>query len=219
MRDLPFDPQKDFAAIALTNEAWQFVMVRPDNAATSLQALIEFARRNPMKVSFASTGHGSLFHLMGEQLAQMTGTQLLHVPYKGTAPMQQALLSGEVTIAFGGQSATPMIKSGRMRGLAVLAPTRSAHFPDIPAVSEAYAGYQPLPSWQGYFGPAALPAAIVNRLNTEIRKALASSEVREKLVALGSEVYDTTPAQADARVRSDFELVGRIVRAAGIKPE
>ena len=218
-RTLPYNPVKDFTPIALANEGGMFLAVHPTNPASSLKDLLEEARRNPGKISFASSGTGSFFQLMGEQIKMLAGLEMLHVPYKGTGPMQQAVMSGEVTMYFGSGSVFPLVNAGKLKLLAYLEEKRSAFRPEVAPITESLPGYQKISTWMGYFGPASLPRPIVTRLNSEIVKALSNAELRGKLGEFGYAAIGNTPEQAAQTIRTDVEVMGRIVKAAGIKPE
>lgn len=218
-RNLPYDPVKDFTPISLTNEGGMFLAVHPSNPATSLKDLIDEARRNPGKLSFASSGTGSFFQLMGEEIKMLAGVDMLHVPYKGTGPMQQAVMSGEVTMYFGSGSVFPLVNGGKLKLLAYLEDKRSQFRPEVPPITDFLPGYQKISTWMGFFGPAALPRPIVARLNSEIVKVLANAELRGRLGEFGYSAIGNTPEQAAQTIRNDVEVIGRIVKAAGIKPE
>jgi tripartite-type tricarboxylate transporter receptor subunit TctC len=136
-KNLPYDPVRDFTPISIANEGGMHLAVHPSNPASSLAELIEDARRNPGKISFASTGVGSFFQLIGEELKQLTGVDMLHVPYKGTGPMAQAVVAGEVTMYFGSGSVFPLVKAGKLKLLAYMDGKRSPFVPELPAATES----------------------------------------------------------------------------------
>jgi tripartite-type tricarboxylate transporter receptor subunit TctC len=218
-KNLPYDPVRDFTPISIANEGGMHLAVHPSNPANSLGELIEDARRNPGKVSFASTGVGSIFQLIGEELKQLTSVDMLHVPYKGTGPMAQAVVAGEVTMYFGSGSAFPLVKAGKVKLLAFMDSKRSPFVPELPAATESVPGFQKIPGWMAFFGPANMPAPLVSRIHGEVVKALAGADVRAKLADLGYTAIGNSPAEAAAAIRSDISLIGRIVKASGIQPE
>lgn len=218
-KNLPYDPAKDFTPISITNESGLFLAVHPTNPANSVRELFENARRNPGKLSFASTGVGSFFQLIGESLKQLSGADLLHVPYKGTGPMMQAVMGGEVTMIFGGSAVLPMAAAGKLKLLAYMDSKRLPSRPELAAMTETFSGFQRVAGWMGYFGPVGLSPAVVARLYGEIAKALASPDLREKLIENGQVIYAMTPAESAVQIKKDTEAIGRIVKAAGIEPE
>ena len=182
--------------------------------------LMRYARNNPGKVSYASNGVGSIYHLAGAMMKLLTGLELVHVPYKGGAQMMPDLIAGQVQMSFASLiSVPPQLKSGKVRLIAVLEPSRYAALPDVPALAESIPEFGKPPTWLGLFGPANLPGPVLARLNAAMVKIVMSDEVRAQLENNGFAVIANTPEQFAAAIRSDMEYVARIVKAAGIQPE
>jgi tripartite-type tricarboxylate transporter receptor subunit TctC len=170
-------------------------------------------------LTYGSSGSGSHNQLLAEQFNRAAGVDIVHVPYKGAAPAQQALLAGEISVFFSGSSTQTLVKSGRLKHLAVLDDKRYATFPDVPSIKETFSEYPRIGVWSGFFGPAGLPQPIVRRLNTEIVRVLHTPETRNKVAALGVLVIGDTPEEFRDKIARDIALVGKVVKEAGIKPE
>jgi tripartite-type tricarboxylate transporter receptor subunit TctC len=216
---LPYDALRDFRMVVQQVSALNIVTVTPALPIRSIQDLVDYARANPGKLSFASPGHGSSQHLSIELLKVMTNTNLVHVPYKA---IQQAIteqMTGQMhVVADNMGSILPHVKANRVRGLAVTSPKRSPAMPDLPAVAETIPGFEIMP-WSGYVVPRRTPDDVVRKLNAEINKALFSPAVSEKLIAIGSTPVGGTPEQFEAHMRSEMAKWAKVLRAAGIKPE
>jgi tripartite-type tricarboxylate transporter receptor subunit TctC len=217
---LPYDPVRDFTPVTLLASARQVLAVSPSVSAKSVAELIALARAQPGKLNYASFGSGSLGHLAAEMFKSLTGTDITHIPFKGTAQALQALIAGDVQLMFVGEpGALPHTKSGRLRALASSGPRRSVLFPDIPTVAETgVTGYDV----QGLFGlmlPAGAPQEVVARLNAEAAKALAAPEVLERMRAIGFEPQPTTPQAFAALIESEIAKWAKVVRASGAKPD
>jgi tripartite-type tricarboxylate transporter receptor subunit TctC len=216
----PYHPVKDFTPITMAGTAVTCLIVSPSFPANTVNELVDFVRKNPGKVNFASNGIGTVYHLAGELLRLLTGAQMVHVPYKGGAQIMPDLFSGQVQVAFASLiSVAPQIKAGKVRLIAVLEQARYPGYPDIPTMAESIPDFVKPPSWLGFFGPASLSAPVLERLNAELVKTLNFAEVRAKLDANGFAVVANTPNQFAAAIRSDMDLTARLVKAAGIKPE
>ncbi|GAB4476131.1 MAG: tripartite tricarboxylate transporter substrate binding protein [Burkholderiaceae bacterium] len=222
---LPYDPLKDFAPITLIAHVPNVLVMPPQTAARhgiqSVADLIEYARRNPAKLNYASGGNGSGGHMAGELLKSMARISIVHIPYAGAAPAQLGLLAGQTELMFDNlASAAPQIRAGKLRAFAVTTAARSSSFPDLPTMAEAggaaLAGFD-VSTWFGLFAPAATPPAIVERLNDEFRRALASSEMRERLARMGAEPAPTTPAEFAAFVRKELAKYEKVVKFSGAK--
>jgi tripartite-type tricarboxylate transporter receptor subunit TctC len=220
---LPYDPLKDFAPITLIAHVPNVLVMPPETAAKygieSVRDLIEYARKNPAKLNYASGGNGSGGHMAGELLKSMARISIVHIPYAGAAPAQLGLLAGQTELMFDNlASAAPQIRAGKLRAFAVTTAKRSPVFPELPTMSEAggkaLAGFD-VSTWFGLFAPAATPPAIVERLNDEFRRALGSSEMRERLARMGAEPAPTTPAEFAAFVRAELAKYERIVKFSG----
>jgi tripartite-type tricarboxylate transporter receptor subunit TctC len=219
-KNVPFDAMKDFAPISLMATPLTAFAVHPSVPVNSIKELIEYARRNPGKLTFGSAGVGSMQHLTGEAFKRVTGVDLLHVPYKGAAPAINALMAGQIHVYFPGTSSIkPMLPAGKVKLLALLEPERYPGMPDVPTVSETVPGFVKAASWFGMFGPSGLPAPIVTRLSAEIAKALAAADVRARLDEVGIRPIASTPDQLAATLRTDIEKSGALMKALGIQPE
>ena len=217
---LPYDAVKDFAPITLTVGTPYVLTVHPSLPVKNLKELVAFAKSRPAQLNYASAGNGSTHHLCGELLKSMTGIVIVHVPYKGGPPANQAVLSGEVPMQFSSVSALHgNIKSGKLRAIGVTSAKRSSLLPEVPTLSEAgLPGFEML-SWFGLLAPAQTPRAIVTRLNTETIKALNAPEIRAAIVTQGSEAMPGSPEQFAEYIKSEIVRIGKIAKAAGIKAE
>ena len=220
-RVMPFDPVKDFTPITVIAATITAVAAHPSLAAHSMTDLVELAKRSPGKLAYASSGVGTTGHLSMELIKMLTGADLLHVPYKSGSQSVGDLVGGQIPLSV--VSLSPLlaqVKAGKIRLLGMNTPQRFRVFPDVATVGEQIPGYEPPPAWSGYLGPAGLPPAIVRRLSEEMNKAMASSEVRDRLEAIGFVVLSpNTPEEFAAGIRRDLGNVGKIVKAAGIQPE
>jgi tripartite-type tricarboxylate transporter receptor subunit TctC len=182
--------------------------------------MIDYAKRNPGKLSYGTSGIGTTHHLSGESIRLLTGIDWVHVPYKGGPPVLTDLVAGEIQVGFSVlATAAPFVASGRAKLLAVNGSKRYHVIPDVPTLSEELPGYEPPPTWAGYFGPASMPPATVARLHDEIVRVLESPAVRAKAEEIGFPISTTTPEELNAAIRRDVETTARIVKAIGIKPE
>jgi tripartite-type tricarboxylate transporter receptor subunit TctC len=217
---LPYDFQKDFAPVTVVALVPNVLVVNPSVPAKSVKELVAYAKANPGKVTYGSNGQGTAQHLIGEQFAALTGTELVHVPYKGSGPLTQALLGGEITMSF--DTVTPVlphIKEGKLRPLAVTTAKRSSAFPDVPTIDEAALPRFDMGSWFGVLAPAKTPPAIVSKLNADIVKVLNMPDVRKRLQEIGAEPVANTPEQMAAQIRTDTESFATLVKRANVKIE
>ncbi len=215
---MPFDPAKDFAPIALLSSQPLILVVANDSPYKSLKDLVEAARAKPGKLNMASPGNGTIGHIGGEMFQRRAGIKMTHVPYKGAGPAVADLMGGSVDCYFGNSlSVSGLVAGGRLRPLAVTAPTRMAILPDVPAIAElGYPGFE-ASTWSGLVAPAGTPKAIVDRLNAEANKALGRPEMIEKLKEDGSTPLGGTPQQFADFIKSEMAKWGAVVRDAGIK--
>ncbi len=222
---LPYDPLKDFAPITLIAHVPNVLVMPPETAARygidSVRDLIEYARKHPGRLNYASGGNGSGGHMAGELLKSMARISIVHIPYAGAAPAQLGLLAGQTELMFDNlASAAPQIRAGKLRAFAVTTAARSASFPELPTMAEAggkaLAGFD-VSTWFGLFAPAGTPTAIVDRLNAEFRRALASAELRERLARMGAEPAPTTPSEFAAFVGAELAKYERVVKFSGAK--
>ena len=219
-KNLAFDVLKDFAPISLAISSPSYVAVNASVPVHSLRELIDYAKRNPGRLEYASTGSGSVFHLTGESLKLYAGIDLLHVPYAQAnfSQMINDWVTGRVAMWFPTYAfLAPNLP--KVRALAIVDTRRSARMPDIPTVAEILPGFQGFPAWWAFFGPAGLPAPLAGRLSEEVRAALKAPEVLTKLNDLGLTVVASTPEELDARLRSEIAAVGNLTKAIGLEPE
>ena len=217
-KDPGFDPLKEFAAVTRgTSEAWVLV-VHPSLPVHSVKELAALAKRRPGQLSFASSASGT--QLVGELFKMATGTDIVHIPYKGAGPAVVDLLAGNVQLMYSNPTAAvPHVRSGKLRGLAVTGRKRLEALPDLPTGVEA--GYPALDvlGWYGVVVPAGTPPSIVAKLNTDLVSALNSPDVRERMKALGQELSPSTPEQFQEQIRNDYALWGKVVRKSGVKAD
>jgi tripartite-type tricarboxylate transporter receptor subunit TctC len=218
-RNTPFDPVKDFAPITYAGANIICLAVHTDFPANSVADVIAYARANPGKLNYGSSGMGSPHHLAGELVRQKTGIDIIHVPYRGGGATINDLIGGHIKVAFLSLStAVPHLTSGKIKILAVVEKARYAALPDIPTVGETVPGFE-MSSWHGFFAPATTPAPLVARLNAAITKVLVTSEVKDKLAVLGVAVATSTPAELAELVKSGLAARGELIKAANIQPE
>jgi tripartite-type tricarboxylate transporter receptor subunit TctC len=182
-----------------------------------MRELIAYAKANPGRLNYASSGNGSIQHIAGELLKQITGTHITHIPYKGSGPAVQDLLGGQVDLFITTPAAVvTQIQAGKLKGLAVTSPRRLSSLPQVPTASEAGVKNYDLDSWFALYAPAGTPPAIVQRLNAEIGKILAMPDVRKRAEESGTEVETMTPAQLAAFTRKELDHWGEVIRSANI---
>ena len=213
---LPYDPQKDLLPIVLVANQPNVLIVRPGLAASNMKEFIALARANPGKLNYGSSGVGASQHMTAELFAMMTGVQITHIPYKGGAPAMTDLMSGQIDFMFDPvPTAIQVVRSGKVRALAVTSLRRSEVMPDLPSMVEAGLDGFELRGWIGLLAPANTPRELVLRLNAEILKMLAA-DLRGKLFELGLDVAGGSPEQFAAFIREDIAKYGRIVKASGM---
>jgi tripartite-type tricarboxylate transporter receptor subunit TctC len=218
-KNIPFDPVKDFAPVIYAGANIICLAVHTDFPARSVADVIAYAKANPGKLNYGSSGTASPHHLAGELLRQKTGIDIVHVPYRGGGATINDLLGGHIKVAFLSLStAVPHLSTGKIRILAVVEKTRYEAMPDIPTIGETVPGFE-MSSWHGIFAPAATPAPLVARLNAAIRNVLVTDAVKEKLAALGVAVATSTPDELADIVKRGLTARGELVKAANIQPE
>jgi len=218
-RKLSYDPLKDFAPIALSTTNFLGIAANLDAPFKTIPEMIAYAKANPGKLTVATNGEGGFPHLAMEDLRIKAGFTYTHVPYKGSGPILNDLIGGQVQATFDGITGlTAQIRAGKIRLLAVTNGTKVSQFPDAATVNEAVPGYTS-GGWFGYIAPAGTPVAIVQRLNTAINTAMRQPEVVEKLGAAGLIVVTDTPAYFDNIIRSDFAKYGKLVKDIGFVPQ
>lgn len=216
--DLPYNPPRDFAPISLLATSSFILAVHPGVAAKSVRDLIALAKASPGKLNYASAGTGSSLHMTGELFKYATGTDMLHVPYKGTGPAITDLIGGRVQLIFSTMPpALPHVKSGKLRALGVTTAKRVAAAPEVPTVAEAGVAGFDVSNWQGMLAPAKTPAAIVGRLNRDVLATLKLPGMSDALGAQGLESAGSTPEQFAALIKSEIGKYTKVVKAAGIK--
>jgi len=218
---LPYDPQRSFTPVAWVARVPNVLVVHPSVPARSLKELIALAKARPGQLSYGSGGNGSAAHTTMEYLKMQTGSSLLHIPYRGTAPSVTDLLGGQVQVLFTGVPALlPHVKTGKLRALAVSSPRRLALLPDVPTVAESGVpgtkGFE-ADQWYGLVAPAGTPANVVAILNQQANKALESEEVRARLAAEGAEATPAAPQVFAQLIASEIPRWARVIKGAGIK--
>jgi tripartite-type tricarboxylate transporter receptor subunit TctC len=217
--NLPYDPIKDFVAIAAAVEVVVTLAAHPAFEAKNVNELLAYARANPGKLSYGSSGIGSPMHLAGELLREAARIDIVHVPYKGAGPAITDLLGGQIPLAFVSlASVMSHVRSGKLRALAVVEAQRYQGMPEVPTIKETLPNYDMFTSWLGFFAPAGTPREIVSRLNGEINRALADPELAAKLEASALVRLNTTPEQFSEMVKKELELGARFARMLGVKP-
>ncbi len=219
-KNIGYDPAKAFAPIGLLLETPQIISVHPDLPVKSLKDVVTYAKANPGKISWGTQGFGTSPHLLLELLKLEAGINIVHVPYRGTAPMLAAAVAGEVQmVADPMTSSLPHIQSGRLRPLAIAGNERSRQLPDVPTTREA--GYPKLnaPFWLGVVAPAGTPAAIIDKLNAALGESLSPPETRARLAALSAEIKIGTPQDFGTMLAQELALWTGVVKAANITVE
>jgi len=215
---VPFDPATDFLPVVRTTTVPLILVVHPSVPAKSVKELIAYARSQPGKLNFASSGDGTISQLAGELFKSMTGADMVHIPFRGGGPALNALLGGQVQINFSNiLEALPQVRAGRLRGLGVTSPTRSPAIPDMPTIAEAgLPGYQVV-QWSGVLAPADVPKTIVQKLNREIDRILSQPRLRERLRNGGAEPAGGTAEEFAAFIKADIAKWARVIKEANIR--
>ncbi|MBY4948807.1 tripartite tricarboxylate transporter substrate binding protein [Cupriavidus respiraculi] len=223
---MPYDPVKDFAPITLVADVPNVLVMHPGKAAelhiNNVRDLVEYARKNPGKLDYASGGNGSAGHLSGELFKSLAKVSMVHIPYNGAAPAQLSVLSGQTGLIFDNlASATANIKAGKLKAFAVTTPARAAAFPELPTIAEAGKGLGletfDISTWFGVFAPANTPRDIVTRLNREIVAILKTEDMAARMARLGAQAAPTTPEQFGALVQRELKKYAQIVKVSGAK--
>jgi len=215
-----YDPIRDFQAVTKLTSNSYVVLVTPSLPVTSVKDLVALARAQPGKVTYASSGIGAVLHLGSELLCSLTGTQMTHVPYKGVAEAYPAVASGLVNWVLGNPlSAAPLMKAGRVKGIAVTGAARMKALPDLPTVAESGVPGYSVEAWFALFAPARTPAAIVNRLQVEAARAIHAPEIARRFEAEGTAMVGNPPQEFAREVRAEYEKWRALVVKAGLKIE
>jgi len=215
---LPYDPLKDFAPVTMLAMLPNMLIVHPSLNVSSVGELVALLKANPNKYSFGSAGNGTSQHISGELFKIMTGTQMQHIPYKGSGPMIPDLLAGTIQLSFENiTTAYPQVKAGRLKALAVTSAKRSFVAPDVPSMAEAGLGGYDISSWQAMYAPAGVPKDILARIYAETVKVLRLPENQKKLTDLGLEPGGMRPEELTAHMQAEIPRLGRVVKASGAK--
>ena len=217
---LSYQPLRDFAPITLVSTSPYMVVVPPSLPVKSIKELVAFAKAQPTKLSYASSGNATGIQLATELFKSMAGISMTHVPYKGGAPATTALIGGEVQVMFNNAiTSVPHIKTGRLRALAVTGAKRSAILPELPTIAElGYPGYE-ADSWQGIVTIAGTPKGIVNKLHRELVEIIRLPDVSEFLTSQGNEIAASTPEQFSAYISTELAKWSKVIKDAGLRPE
>ncbi|CAG2148258.1 hypothetical protein LMG31506_03780 [Cupriavidus yeoncheonensis] len=223
---MPYDPVKDFAPVTLVADVPNVLVMHPGKAAelhiNNVRELVEYARRHPGKLDYASGGNGSAGHLSGELFKSMAKVSMVHIPYNGAAPAQLSVLSGQTDLIFDNlASASANIKAGKLKAFAVTTASRAAALPELPTIAEAGKGLGlegfDISTWFGVFAPANTPREIVDRLNHDIVAILKTDDMKARLARIGAQPAPTTPEQFGALVQRELKKYAQIVRVSGAK--
>ena len=218
-KNLSYDTLRDFVAVSMFSQSPNILVVNSSSPARSMGELIALARAKPGVLNYSSAGAGTTQHLAGELLKLRTGTNIVHVPYKGSAPSLTALIAGEVDLSFANVPAILQhVKSGRLRPLASTGTRRSELMPDVPTMQEAGLGVEAT-VWYGVFAPAATPRAVVSMLADAIVQAARSPDIKQRLVDQGAEPVGDAPAEFDRILRKEVAKWGEVIRISGIQVE
>lgn len=216
--NLPYDPQKSFSPISLLNLVTDVLVVHPSLPVTSVKELVSYAKANPGKILYASAGNGTLNHLAPEMLKAMAGIDLVHVPYKGALAALADVISGREQLYIGALVSTvPHIKSGRLRALAITGKKRSAMLPDLPTVAESGLPDYDVSAWYGLLAPAGTPRGVLDKINSQVRKAIQSKEVQLQLAQQGAEPVGGTPEEFKTFLATEIRKWAAAVKIAGAK--
>ncbi len=216
---MPVDPLRDFAPITQVVAVHFVLVAHPSLPARNITELITLARSRPGEINYSSSGPGGAPHLAGELFKSIAKVNLVHVPYKGSAPSFQDLLGGQVSLTFDSLvQALPYVRDKRLNALAVLGAARSPLLPEVPTVAESLPSYE-LTNWFGLVAPAAAPRAIVGKIHADVVKVLQDAGVSEKLSAMGATAVGNTPEQFGRAMRADSEKWGRLIRETNIRAE
>jgi tripartite-type tricarboxylate transporter receptor subunit TctC len=217
---LPYDPIKDFAAVAYVGYVPNVLAVHPSVPARSVKELVELAKSQPGAMNYASSGNGSTQHLAGEMFKQLTGTSIVHVPYKGSGDAIKDLLGGTVNMNF--DTMPPVmahIQAGKLRGLAISTPRRLSQLPDVPTFDEAGIKGFDVTNWYGVMAPGGTPRELVNKLNADINKAMQVPEVRARLEAVGTQLREQSAAEFESFMKTEVAKYAKLIKSANIKIE
>jgi tripartite-type tricarboxylate transporter receptor subunit TctC len=220
VQKLPYDPIRDFAAVSTVATIENILVVHPSVPVSNVQEFIRYAKDNPGKLFYGSSGIGSTYHLGAEMFANMTKTQLSHVPYKGQGPAAQDLLAGHLQLMFDAfNSAVPNIKAGRVKALGIASNKRHPELPDLPTISEQGVSGYVTTIWIAFFLPAKTPPAIVDKMNQDLRSILQRPDVRERFTKLGMQASPSSSNDLDTLLKQELALWTKVVKEGNIKAE
>ena len=220
MKNMPYDPQRDFVPVAMTIEAEGMLAVHPSVPIQTVADLINMARAQPGKLSYASGGIGTASHLAGELFKSMTATNIVHIPYKGNAPAIADLIGGQTHLTFATMpTVVPHVRAGKLRGVAVIGSTRSAAAPQLPTIAEAGVPGFSVNNWIGLFAPSGTPADIVRKVNAEVMRIMRLPEITRRMEVEGERFTPNTPEEFAAFVRAEVAKWGKVVKDAGLGAE
>ena len=216
-RKLPFDLAKDLAPVTLIGTSPLILVLHPSLPVRTVRDFLALARAKPNELTNGSSGNGSIGHLAGALLGLMTGTSLVHVPYKGTALAVTELIGGQIVLSFAAAlTVVPHIRSGRLRAVGVTGPKRSSALPEVPAIAETVPGFS-AEIWYALFAPAHTPAEIIHRLNREVSAIFAQTEIKDKLADQGVDAHTSTPQEMVKLIAADLEKWAKVVKATGAR--
>lgn len=217
-KKLPYDPIKDFAPITMLAVSQNVVVISPGIPVNNIKELVAYAKANPATMNFGSSGNGTISHLTGEMFNTLNGTQITHIPYKGSAFVFPDLISGQISMMFDSIiSIAPLVKSGKAKALAVTGANRSRLMPDLPTVAESgYPGFESS-NWFGFFAPAATPKNVITRLHAVAIKVLASPDLQARFANQGAEVVANRAEEAAAMLKADIAKWADVAKRSGAK--
>ena len=216
-RNLAYDPVKSFAALGTISLSPFILVVNPSTKAGSVRELIDLAKARPGELNYGSSGNGASPHLAAEMFARAAGVRMVHVPFKGMQPVLVALVSGEIDLTFADIAAMPLVRSGRLTALAVTTAKPSPLVPGVPTLAESGVAGVDIPSVAGFIAPANTPRETVAFVNASMGRALASSDLRERLAGLGFEPYESTPEEFGAFLAAEVRRYAQVIRDAQIR--
>jgi tripartite-type tricarboxylate transporter receptor subunit TctC len=217
-RKLPYDPLVDFTPIALVNESPLIMVTGTQSKFATVRDLVNFAKANPGKLTYGSTGSGATGHIAMEMFKKAAGIEMVHVPYKGSSTMLPELINNAIDLAFDAPGSTaPLIKGGKLRAIALSSAARSPHFPGVPTVAESgYPGFQ-ANTWGALLGPAGLPQSILEKLNSAVNRCLKSAAVKEHYTNVGSTLTGGSSSDLAKTMREEIDRWGQAIRLSGAK--
>ena len=215
--NMTYDPIRDFDPVSLIAMVPNILIAGKHTPYGTVQEFVAFARANPGKITYGSSGIGTSLHLAGELFNKLTGARMQHVPYRGAALAIQDLLAGQIDVVLDNiTSALPQARSGAVKGLAITTAKRSAHAPELPPLADVVPGFD-VTSWFAFFAPKGTPRPIIDRIQQDVRRALDEPDVRAKMAALAAESVGSTPEELGALLRAETDKWGQLIREQGIK--